>query len=498
MEEPGMASRFREYSGLLIVCRRAALSLLFLASLSLPAPSFAESWPADPLSLILGQSPETPSVGGPLELVLLVSHPVPSEIGVRAPVFPSSLRLERVKTSPRAMPGFSGGEERWTAIEYVFTILDPGPIEIGSFTVSVQGRSAESGPLAIVAAGPSAIGPRASLFWEGAPASSRAGESFELRLRLAGIEAADSLRPEVSVPEGAIFQAVPASPQERSAGLLGRYRVTALETGMLRLPTASLRLGDGTVLSSAARAVSIVPGADGRSGETSQTLPARSSSARPASEPAGADESMPRFPDPGAWRLPFLDAFLDPVFAASRGLWVSGDALGALGALRAAERDFVLGPAFRDIRREAERALGLSPGHDEAYAPRMPLWIVIALSAAGSLAAGCSLLYGRIRGNTASFARRRLLALACVFAAAAGLAGARLLYASYRAERSVVLAACVSRRVPDDGSARSAEFSTGQAAFVVERVRVGQIDWLYIEIADGRSGWIEASFARRY
>ncbi len=486
-----MASRFPGYAGLL---SKAAPLLLLAALAALPSPAPAESADGEGLSLILSQSPDAPVVGRSFILTLLVSHPNPAEVRVDAPPFPPALSLDRVKSAPRSVPGMPGESERWTAVEYAFTVKAPGPFVIGPFEVSAAGRRAETGTVSAAAALPPGPADPPSLEWVVEAAERRAleaGSAAELRLHLSGAAAAPDLRPDTDVPEDSIFEALPLDPPMRAAGIVGSFRLTPLRKGPLRLPAASLELPDGRILRARPLSFEISSGASG-SKSVSGTGGKAASSVKSLSRGPVADfPSAPMYP-------PVLSVSIARDLDAARRAWETGDYVSALATLRAAERDRVAGPVVRGVRIGAERVLALGPSEDEPYAPRAAL-LALALSfLAAALGSAFALLLDALRGKRVTSRRRRRLAFMAAALISAALCASWLFYARTRASGHVVLGRCFSLRVPDPGSARSASFSEGQSARVSARAVSGGAEWLYIETTDGRSGWIDASRARGY
>lgn len=490
MEEPRMVGRIREHARLLIGTAAALCCVL-----AAPFPASAESGPEEALAVILTQEPDVPVLGRPFTLALLVDHPAAAEVRVDPPPFPAALRPDRVRAAPRAVPGFSGGSERWTAVEYVFTVAASGSIEIGPFSVEAGGKRAETEPLTLIIAENGESSVAAALRWsadDAAERALRAGRPAEVRLILSGAEGAEAFRSDAAAPERAALEALPIDAALRLAGVVGRYRLIPLESGSLRLPPVELRLKDGRSLRSPPLVLAAAaPGA----------AAAEPASSRPAGREVPertASFTAPAFPKAAALPFPFLRARLESLLAPARERWAAGDYVSALAFLRAAERDDPLGMAVEETRAAAERSLSLGAGFDEPYAPRVPFaiaallaslfWLPVFLGAAAALI--------RKKPVTSAGARRFLIAAAALVLTV--FCALRPLYAGLRARGYALLSACYTLRVPDGESARSASFQAGQSVRTVERARSGGIDWLFVEAEDGRSGWVEAARARRY
>lgn len=481
-----MASRFREYAGLLKI---AALSAL-LCLLPAPAELRAESGPEEPLSVVLARSPDQAVSGGSLAITLYVDHPKPAEVAIEPPAFPSAFILERTKVEPRSLPGTGSTGKRWTAVEYVFTVVAAGAHRIGPFVIRAGGKRAATEPLTIPVEDSAPANIPKTLYWKGAPAAVTVGEPFELSLILSGA-AAESPRPEVSIPENAIFSKLPLSAEDLRAGTAARFRVTLLDSSPFRLPPATLRLPDGTILASAPLALPVsaarVPAEGAKPSSKAGGPPV------PKQKPAAAPPAFPRTPYPRLYR-----PWLEPVYSAARSHWERREYASALAVLRAAERDSPLGFSVRAVRKGAEEALGLVPVHDERYAPFVPLAAIAITGAALAALFGAPLAAAALKRKLVTSARRRRFIIVFLAASISALASFRLLYAAAGARENVILSACSAFRVPDPISARSAEFAEGQAGRSRASIGDGKSGWMYVELEDGRSGWIEAVRARRY
>jgi hypothetical protein len=140
----------------------------------------------------------------------------------------------------------------------------------------------------------------------------------------------------------------------------------------------------------------------------------------------------------------------------------------------------------------------LIPSPNEIFSPFAVLLTFAFAAALTAAFFGFTLLAEFLKRSIVTSTRRRRFTVVCVAAAIALLASSRLAYAASSAGERVILSACRALRVPDPASAPSAEFAEGQAARASARTGKGQDGWLFIELDDGRSGWIEAVHARRY
>jgi hypothetical protein len=436
--------------------------------------------------VILSRSPDHPRAGEPITVTILIDHPRAAEVRVDPPPFPSGLTVDRMKVEPRTVAGTASGGDRWTAAEFVFSAA-AGEYRIGSFRVLAGSRSAATAPLSIAVIGDAPGKPTATLSWKGAPAAFTVGEPAVLTLALAGAAMESSVRPTFAAPENSIFAELPVSAQELRSGVVAKFRVILLDAAPFRLPSVSIFLPDGSLAVARSFPVPVVANA------AASVRTAAADSGKPIRD-AASSKPAPSFPEaafPGIAR-PWLEAD----YAAAKTHWERLDYVSALAVLRSAERDNTFGFAVRPVRAAAEGLLGLEQSSDERWAPFKVLLILVFFFSVLAVLVGLSvaLEFLRLRGVTS--ARRRRFIIACAATIAAVLCAWRLAYASMDAGDAVVVSSSRARRVPDLESAVSAEFPEGQVGRV--RARTGEDGWLFIELPDGRSGWIEAVHARRY
>ncbi|MFA6508696.1 MAG: hypothetical protein WCT14_21535 [Treponemataceae bacterium] len=483
-----MARRFRQYAGLL----SRLLLVATLCFLSAARDVQAESGPEEPLKVILTRAPDSPAVGGSLVITLFVDHPKPAEVSVEAPVFPPSLVVERTRIEPKSFPGTSGKDERWTAVEYSFRISAAGEHRIGQFIVQACGKTARTPPLSITVGGGSPVVPRKSLSWEDVPDAALVGVPFDIRLVAVGFTADVSMSVVVDTPENSILQKSPVSQAETRSGTIARFRLTLLDSMPFRLPAVTLHFPDGSSASAPSLGIPV-----SRASSPSDSQVAAFSASRPSLKTEKA-KRLP-FPDSAALSVPSLfRRSIAPVLESARVFWEKGDYVSAMTALRAAERDSSFGLFVRPTRREAEKLLLLPLSRDEPFAPFVALVSLVVSAALIALLVGLSLLLELFKLRPVTSVRHRRFMVIYIALAVGSLASARLLYAGAKARESVVLTSCRSLRVPDPVSARSADFSMGQAARTTTWTGKGEGAWLFVELDDGRSGWIEAVHARRY
>jgi hypothetical protein len=222
-----------------------AALLLFVAPLFPPPfpPVLGAQSPPE-LRLQVESFPENPVSGGSWTLILLVDHPRPQELEVRPPPFPPGLILEARRREPRLV-----GDERWTALEYRFTLQGSGRLDLGPFEITGPRSAARSAPLSLDIPAPAKTGERRfQLVWEYIPSRLAAGEAVEFSL---GIPGWDTRRPMPAAalllpptPPGCILEALELRPGDAEAGRVLRLRLISLSGGRFTLPRRTVRVGD--------------------------------------------------------------------------------------------------------------------------------------------------------------------------------------------------------------------------------------------------------------
>lgn len=489
MEKPGMAWPIDRSSGLLTRFGVACIALV------VGIAAAAEAGPTEPLAVIVQTFPDVPRVGEPFVLTVLVDHPEPAELSVAPPPFPEGLSVERTRVELSFQSGPGEALERWTAVEFTVAVRSAGDFAIGSFRARAGSRYGESAPFTLRMVAPIAADPEPRLFWTDVPSRFTVGEAVPLRLAADVLVGSAEPALAYEVPENAIFERVPTTDADRRTGTVALFRITAVAPGFISIPEVRLAQPGGPEL--VARGISDRP-ATARRGDSAPTT-ARLTGPAVAMivDPATEARVVPANPIPDRVKVfPFLTVAPNAELRAAAERWAAGDVPTALHALRRAERDSWFGFALRPIRRSAESAAGLSPAHDELYAPESVLGLFAVIAAAFSVVslfvAWIRRLLLRKSGVTLN-ARRRFTG-AVIAAVLACAAAGYSWYARSIGATGAVLAACDSYRVPETTAARSASFAAGQAV----RIRVSAGSWHFVECADGRSGWIEARYASRY
>jgi hypothetical protein len=487
-------------------------SILFLAFLFfLPAfTGFSQEGGGDALGISIVNSPDNPVTGGSWTVTVLVEHPVPREVTVRPPRFPPALILERVRTESRALsrPGRSdeagppAEPARWTAVEFLFTLREPGEIVLEPFEASAGGRSGVSRGISVrVREGPGAPRRQAPVFrWQTPVPAFTVGKAAEIRLSLTGWDRGkqgpagffkgkaplnailEELTPVGPLTNGEFFYPLRIIPLEETV-ILDRF---SFQWEGLNLTVPSLTIHSR-------------PGEAALSGAPALALP----SPEPAlSEPASPEpgSGVPLFPKTGGRVFPFFRAEYEQTVAEVKALWEEGRRAQALAEIRGKERESWAGPAFAGLRREMEQSLGLGPREDEKWRPRnAPVFLFTGLLFFAAAAA--FLLRSRFSAGFSAVTSGKISGYKVRITIAAVTAFAVILVVEFFGSGSggrAVLEKTPVYRVPEKEGAVSAFFGEGEPV----SAGVSRGEWVYVESAnskaDGKAGWAPAASVIRY
>jgi hypothetical protein len=455
------------------------------------------------LEISVVSSPDNPAAGGSWAVTILVEHPVPREVTVKPPRFPPALILERVRTEARLLtrPGRSdeagppSDPARWTAVEFLFTLREPGEIVLEPFEAVAGGRSGVTREISVrVREAPGVPRRGVPVFrWETPVPPFTVGEAGELRLLLTGWDGGKEAPREFlkgKAPLNAIFEELPPTGPLSGGEFVYPLRIIPLEETIafesfsFQQEGMSLSVPSLTIRARAARTAAASSGA---------ALSAPSAPPAPSSpEPEG---KLP-FPQTGGRVFPFFRAEYERTLLEVKALWEEGRRAHALAEIRGQERESWAGPELAVLRREMEQSLGLGLTEDEKWRPRnAPVFLVPCILLFTALAvflfrrrfsAGFSAVTS---GKISGYKLRIILASAAVFAIiflvelSGGVSDGR-----------AVLEKTPVYRVPEKEGAVSAFFGEGQPV----SAGISRGEWVYVESADGRAGWAPAASVIKY
>ena len=505
MEEQGMERRKRYLRPGLLACLPLLLALPFAelradeGELSGPAGTAsvedsaneAAIEPALPLEIRIETAPANPVVNNPWAISLLVNHPIPSQVNVTPPRFPSSLVLERIRTETRAVA--PGG--RWTRVEFLFTPQRAGTLTVGAFEVSVPDRKAVTAETSVrfreAAAAVSRYNPR--FRWAAPVPSIPAGSRGELQLELSNWDPLLDAPAGVfggSIPENVILEEAP--PVNTGAGAyLYAIGITPLESGEINIEPVSFQASSYS-LSVPGIKVSAPPA------PREDPAPAKEPAADPIAQGPAPDYAGPlAFPEIDEKVFPLLRGEYRRIIGRAKALWEGGGRARALAELRGHERDSLAGPFLVALRREAEHGMGLGLTEDEKWRPfRISLlsWAAFSLVV---IAGASILLFFRGKNYRKHVTSRRrsgfitiiilVFSVGLVFIVLEEGLGNFLLGRISSRGNQAVLERTPAYRVPDEKGAVNLWFSEGQPVIVGDY----RLNWCYAETSDGRSGWVK-------
>jgi hypothetical protein len=460
----------------------------------------------DELEISIVSSPDNPVTGGTWAVTILVEYPVPRDVTVKPPRFPPALILERVRTESRSLSrpgrsdeaGLPSEPARWTAVEFLFTLQEPGEIVLEPFEASAGGRRGVSREISVrVREAPGTPRHQAPVSrWQTPLPAFTVGQAAELRLSLRGWDKEEQ-KPagffKGKAPLNAILEELPPIGPLPGGEFIYPLRIIPLEETVV-LDGFSFQW-EGVGLTVPSLTIRARPGEAALSG-----APAL---AAPSPEPASSEPALPQpetgnipFPKTGGRIFPFFRSEYEQTAAELKALWEEGLRAQALAEIRRKERESWAGPEFAGLRREMEESLRLGPTADEKWRPRNArvfLFAGLFLFALAAVflfrprfSAGFSAGFSAVTsGKISGYKIRIILAAAVVFAVILLVEFSEFSGNGGRA----VLEKTPVYRVPEKQGAVSAFFGEGQPV----SAGVSRGEWVYVESADGRAGWVPAA-----
>lgn len=475
---------------------RTGLLILILALL--PAAGFSQTDDGDtplPLELRIETSPANPMINSPWSVYILVNHPIPSEVNINAPAFPSFLVLERFRTEARIIQG-----ERWTRVDFLFTPKRSGAVTLEPFEVNVRGRNALTQEIRVRFRdeSPAVTRYEPRFRWLDTAPSVRSGEKSELLLELTNwdisIQAPRGFF-RGRAPRNAILEeSVPAA----AGGGIYRYTISliALEGSSITIEPVSFYF-ENYALNIPEITVSVLP---------ASALPPKEDNppaVTAAADNEGAQDFIRHLPFPKNRErvFPLFSGEYRQITVRVQALWDEGFRAQALAEIRRNERDSFSGPYLTSLRSEMEQALDLAFTKNERWQPlKIPLiphGIIFLAVLFGLLI--LILLLSRFKRNkeTTDSVTYRLnggFRVIIILVVSIGLAFILLeenlgnfpFGSISTPSNTAVLEKTQAYRVPDFKGAVNAWFGEGQPVIVGDY----HLDWCYAESPDGRAGWV--------
>ena len=465
--------------------------------------------------------PASPVINNPWTVIILVSHPRPSEVNIAPPNFPPFLILERVRIETRLIQG-----ERWTRAEFLFTPQRAAAVTLEPFVVTIPGRQVETGKISVRFSAETGTVRRYEprLRWVTPVPAVRAGDRGELVLELSNWN--PLMNPPGAffrgrAPRNAILEESP--PAEAGEGII-RYIISVipLDSTEVKLEPFSFQAENFT-LSVPGVTVSVGPALPAA---LPAVLPGREPvlSLIPDNESGDVPAVKPSFPPVNSDHVfPLFRREYRKVIAKAGELWDNGRRVEALAEIRRNERDSLSGPLYIPVRKKMENALGLGFTGNERWHPlkiSLLSWgiliflvvfstsILLVLRPRQRTGPGIGqkkFFWNKINGNIFPWKKnpyksvtslpRRGFKSVIVFVLLIGIIvifleeglGNFLVGSLDSSRKTAVLEESPGYRVPDVRGAVNVRFDEGQPVITSDI----SPDWCYVETIDGRVGWVQ-------
>jgi hypothetical protein len=462
------------------------------------------------LNVVIEVSEASPLSGSTWAVTFLVDHPDSQEVSVRPPYYPQGFIMERVRTSVRLYsPGAAEDTDieessRWTAVEYLFSVMAAGDFTLGSFQINAGDKQNNTAPIAVQVRSPAQpqrqLNP--SFRWERIPSVMTAGIAIELTLLLSDWDTAKPAPGNLfrgRIPENSILEELPFIGP--GADRLIRYpvRIIPLEKGNFILNPLVIQ-HEGERLEIPRLAVSVVEGASLRPDLHSGPIFSSDFSIDDDEENASVHHA-PVFPQNERSVLRLFQNEFESIIAQAALLWENGQYARALALVRRIERDKIYGASLVPLRRNMEEELGLNSSMDEKRSfVNMPLFLfiialvltVIAFQVTSHKLKGYSHIIRIVLGGACILFL--LIAVAGYLRNSGSIAGSEAISQDHSSGKkpepggSAILENTPVYRIPDSEGAVIFYFDEGQAVLI----RSSPAPWVHVESPDGRSGWVPA------
>jgi hypothetical protein len=442
----------------------------------------------------------------PFTISILVNHPNPGEVVIDPPPFNEEFFFERLSSSlhivdvPRKRTRLSENSEeedddshKWTELKITLVAAKEGQFTLGSWTITSPQYSINTLPLQLVVVKDKNSEVPPEFVWAGA-SSVRVNETGIAMLRVketeSGIKYPHELKIPVAAPRNAIVETLPISKQEELRGTVLRLGVLPISGNEVRLEARTVRYKDWHIVVPELKLS--VAGAARKAGAQEETLDNKVFFEPLPESEAGEVVKTPEFPSQKSFGLPgFFDgAKCLALTERVRALWEIGNYALCLSVLRKAERDFIAGAAIAAFRRECEEALDLPALHNEVWLPPRLFAAFGILGLLIVVLCAANLIVRLILDKPLRFRKKRFIlgAALCLFAAGGIIAG------KLESGRRAVLDKTLIYDLPEQGAAGSSSFARGTPVLL----RSASGNWLYVEAANGSSGWVPKSSASVY
>ncbi|AEJ20486.1 BatD family protein [Gracilinema caldarium] len=447
---------------------------------------YAEQGLHEPAQVLVEIEGSVLNLGQSWKLTLIINYPEPDQVRIKLPPIPEHLVLDRIRTGVRLI-----SQKPWTTVEYTFIAKTAGSLVLGPFEIQIPGNLLRTSPQALSIQNQNelttTILPR--LFWSSSlPVSTfdstpvGAPLVFELHLGSSHSEIPAKITAlSVNLVQNALVESLPVSDSEREQGVLYRIRFTPLVQGPLALPEATLHL-EKEILYSEPRTI-MVTDAQKKSNVVSTSQAARSQQP-PKKKQIHSDktkavlfsEYKPDLPWLVLW--PLIAGSVQSVLLNCEELWNAGTYAQALVLLRKVERDSLMGPLYRNVRKDAEALVGITSSPDEWWIPQRLLYCLAILCIGFAVITGVKKLIKR------SIVLIAFTAIILVYSSF----GQTLLIPHLRGGLIGVIRdrEVLAYSIPDTSGSMNTHFSEGEGVMIQEETDT----WVFVTAFDHRSGWI--------
>ena len=441
----------------------------------------------DDFKIFLEFLPDSVTQNEAFTVNLVVSHPNPEEVYVRAPDFNGAFRMERMHTGVRLVRDITQSNEKYTVFEFLLIPDKAGLQEIGAFEVGVFGKTRMSSPMRVHVL-PEEEGFDARLVWLGRDgrgsdgASVRIGEVYETALRIVswgkGRPYPETFAPPIEAPENAIVEKIPLSKNDSGTGIVLRLRIVPLDGKTVSINAQGLEY-EKSRIGIPELTIKVLPAAaEFTVTESPETLTAKKEDTDISRRVGPVSFSGMTGDDKKT--IAVFRRGPDGCIAEAERFWGEGEYAAALAVLRSGEMRLTAASAVRRVRIACENALRLPSGANEPRLPRGTVLFVLALSAA----AFAVLFSVRKRIFIPAF-----LLSAIIFVFLFDLAA---LFFSYSYEKNrAVLKYCAAYPIPEEDAGAAFFFMEGEAV----NIRSKSGSWFFVVRAESggpeKSGWIK-------
>ncbi|GMO45559.1 MAG: hypothetical protein Ta2B_26650 [Termitinemataceae bacterium] len=460
----------------------------------------------------------------PFAITVMVNHPNPVEVRVQPPDFEDNFSMDRIRTEIVLLKNKDGITERWTSVEFLLNPLTAGNKYLGSFEVSIPGRTAATKRMRLFVNDEKSIKSGrlqwiGSETWRSPPTSIMVGNMAEAALRLPdgqkGKIAPKQLPLRIEAPQNAVIEDLPVSASDIAAGIYFRIRILPLDEKEVRIAAHNFRF-EGRTLSVPALNIKVLAANYESNGKNTASIVSADTYAGQQTDIFVEDESdvnnippladlqinneLNRTPLAGeglSGKIPFpafkilsntfFQKTLQTTAVNAKKLWDEQKYGESVAVLRKAERETLYGRVLTPLREKLEAALLLSDMPAENWHPRFLVIISFVLSI---ISVSMILFYFWLRIQNKYekyiakiFTNTSVLVIWIVFICSLAV----FFVMVPKNNNEVILKSTAAGTVPEFTQESDIYFFEGEKA----NARLKTDEWVYVESASGKTGWVE-------